>query len=695
MKDLASIKILSFILLMIFMANASAQDTRQFERRSSEEDQMILFDPDPESNEGSYEERENEWADLLIHPVGINSEADLQLLASLNLISNYQLNKLNEYRYIFGDLLSLYELLYIDGWDESTVRSLMPCVFIDKNNLSGRKSKKVSQEIFLTFKTTAEKAFGNKSGKNTRDSSSPTLSQPYYSGLRYDLELGKKIRVGFRMEKDAYEPLLSKNPGNGGMSIPMTDYYSGYFQIRDFKFIKSLCIGDFQLKFGQGLSLWSSQLFSRDPFSSIIYPGGLKPHTSMNECRFLRGAAINTMYKNISIGLFFSRNKLDPSGTVTDSLGGKLLTFSGFSQSGYHRMETEINNKHLLIETLWGSYITYQNRHFRIGLIGLKGKYNSMRNPEGPVYTNYRFNGNSYMTLGIEYLLHLGRMTLSGEVSRSHNGGLAGQSSMEWILHPALRLSLFICNYGKDYQNPQNSSGPDGASNLKSIRLGISTSFPGKIDLKAGADYTKKPWLSYGLDAPDREVSIYLIARKRINYWTYLEISWKSRRSDVNIPSEFTYTSPTDFESRNSLRLRLITTPSTKIQCKTQLDFIRLKTPAVESHNGLALIQDIKFSFRSDKLSAWCRLSIFDTDDFSARIYVYENSMPYSYTSASYYYQGARTCLLLTWKPAVFLQAWLKLGYTKYFNRDKIGSGLNEIDGNHKTDLELQLRISL
>ena len=32
---------------------------------------------------------------------------------------------------------------------------------------------------------------------------------------------------------------------------------------------------------------------------------------------------------------------------------------------------------------------------------------------------------------------------------------------------------------------------------------------------------------------------------------------------------------------------------------------------------------------------------------------------------------------------------------TKYFDRDKIGSGYQEIDGSSATDLELQLRLRL
>ena len=72
-----------------------------------------------------------EWQDIidqwLENPLCINSrEADW--LMEYKIINLYQLNKLKEYRLIYGDLLSVYELSFIEGWDFQTVRKVIPLV---------------------------------------------------------------------------------------------------------------------------------------------------------------------------------------------------------------------------------------------------------------------------------------------------------------------------------------------------------------------------------------------------------------------------------------------------------------------------------------------------------------------------------------------------------------------------------------
>ncbi|MDE7089684.1 MAG: helix-hairpin-helix domain-containing protein, partial [Prevotella sp.] len=69
-----------------------------------------------------------------------------------------------------------------------------------------------------------------------------------------------------------------------------------------------------------------------------------------------------------------------------------------------------------------------------------------------------------------------------------------------------------------------------------------------------------------------------------------------------------------------------------------------------------------------------------------------ERQMQYEFSFPFYYGRGLR--LALFGRTAILdnLTISTRLGYTNYFNRSTIGSGLQQIDASHQTDLDLQLR---
>ena len=89
-------------------------------------------------------------------------------------------------------------------------------------------------------------------------------------------------------------------------------------------------------------------------------------------------------------------------------------------------------------------------------------------------------------------------------------------------------------------------------------------------------------------------------------------------------------------------------------------------------------------------------MTYFKTDSYNARLYRYEPSLLYAFSSAAYYYHGFRTHVLAS-IPMMdrSLTVIAKLGLTTYFDRDHIGSGLEQIDADHRVDLQVQLRWSI
>ena len=93
--------------------------------------------------------------------------------------------------------------------------------------------------------------------------------------------------------------------------------------------------------------------------------------------------------------------------------------------------------------------------------------------------------------------------------------------------------------------------------------------------------------------------------------------------------------------------------------------------------------------------SATAALGYFDTDGYDSRLYAYERGMAYSFSSPAYFGNGVRLAFMATSDFSDKVSVALKVGTTKYFDRDKIGSGYQEIAHSSATDLEVQLRLRL
>ena len=85
-------------------------------------------------------------------------------------------------------------------------------------------------------------------------------------------------------------------------------------------------------------------------------------------------------------------------------------------------------------------------------------------------------------------------------------------------------------------------------------------------------------------------------------------------------------------------------------------------------------------------------LGYFHTDDFASRIYIYERRPLYSFSFPSFYGIGLHYALFARADLSPNLMLILQSSTTSYFDRDKISSGLQQINGSTKSDLELQMR---
>ena len=102
---------------------------------------------------------------------------------------------------------------------------------------------------------------------------------------------------------------------------------------------------------------------------------------------------------------------------------------------------------------------------------------------------------------------------------------------------------------------------------------------------------------------------------------------------------------------------------------------------------GSAKMGNDKFPLKGTVSAAW-----FDTDNYDSRTYLYEPGVLYAFSMYSFYGKGTRLAVNLSYNPYKWLTVQGKCGWTHYLDRDRIGSGLEEIRGSNKTDFQIQVK---
>lgn len=84
---------------------------------------------------------------------------------------------------------------------------------------------------------------------------------------------------------------------------------------------------------------------------------------------------------------------------------------------------------------------------------------------------------------------------------------------------------------------------------------------------------------------------------------------------------------------------------------------------------------------------------LFDIMDYDARIYAVESGLMYDNSSTFFMDRGERAYIVVHWDIGEHIALGMKYSITNYTNRETIGSGDETIDGPHKQQWKIQLRM--
>jgi len=633
------------------------------------------------------------------NPMNLNSATN-ESLRDLGLLTELQINDLLLHRKLFGKFISIYELQGLPFWDMNSIYMVLPFVRVDDklDQLHVTLKEALQQgkfEAYFRVQAIGESKAGYEDVPDSVLENSNSFyhgdANRYYTRLRFSYRTN--LSIGVTAEKDPGEEFFKGNQKKG------FDFYSAHAFYKGGKYLKSLALGDYQVQVGQGLNFWSGYSFgkSADVTNVKKSANSLKPYTSVDEARFLRGAAVDLGYKNFSMTTFASYKGVDGS-VLADSLIEEQEFVSSINLNGLHRTNSEIGKKNTLNEIIIGSNLRYKLRNFHAGIAAVYLGYDKAFNKDTTPYNQFDFRGKSNMGLSADYAWIFRNFNFFGEVaSSSYSGGFANVHGVLFSLDRRVSMSLVYRNYAKDYQTFYNAGFAEGSrtQNEKGLYSGLKINWSRAISTNAYVDVFKFPWLKFQVDGPSfgHEYMIQQGYRPSRNFEIYVRFREQNKQKNSR-SSDGTITELEDVLQRN-YRFNLSYKVTESIKLKSRVEYVTVERNSQEKQDGVILTQDVIFKPKSFPLSLAMRYALFDTDSYDTRIYTYENNALYVFSVPSYYYRGSRAYAMIRYTFLRKFDVWFRYGVSIFSNRQSIGSGAEEIKGNTKTDLTLQLRIKL
>ncbi len=488
---------------------------------------------------------------------------------------------------------------------------------------------------------------------------------------------------------DSLRDLIGNKVGNG------YDFLSAFAYAEDLGMVKKVVIGDYHLEFGQGLTLWSGLAFgkSAEAIQMKKFGRGIRPNTSANENRFFRGAATTFAWKNIEFTSFYSSNYID--GNIVPLIYNSQDGATSIIETGMHRTINELFDKNTINVNAFGANVAYKHKRFNVGFTAYNTLLNKPLVVSDELYKQFNFKGTNGSNFGIDAAYNLKNINLFGEMAMSSNGGLAGIVGLVAFLHERFFLTIVYHNYGKEYQNLYSNPFAESSaiSNEAGIYFGFKALINKYLSLTGYVDHYQFPWLKYRISSPSvgSDYLAQLNFTSATSFNAYFRYRYKNKQE--NYKQDYGYMPLIGNINRNEFRLYTSYNISPAIAFRNRVDMVMFKNDFSPKEFGYLIYQDIICRAAQFPVEATFRYAIFATDGYNSRIYTYENDVLYAFSVPSYFDKGQRWYLMLKWKIIPQATLWLRYARTTYFNRSIIGSGNDEILGNHKSEVKIELKV--
>jgi len=308
-------------------------------------------------------------------------------------------------------------------------------------------------------------------------------------------------------------------------------------------------------------------------------------------------------------------------------------------------------------------------------------------------YDQYSFTGKSLTNLGLFYNYTYKNMYLYGEGAKGSGGGFAYINGVLISLSKAVSAALTYRDYAKDYHNFFNQAVSESseAVNEKGLYVGLNVNPNKKWAFSVYGDYFKFPWLKYRVDEPSKGYEALAQAvytpSKTFKILARFKTEKKQQNTDLDVPINFL-----DDVKKQGYRVEVNWLLNKNWSFQNRAEVSQYKKGDANGELGYLIYQDVDYSPLFSKITGNVRLAYFNTPSYNSRIYAYEDDVLYSFSFGMYSGKGYRTYLNLKYNLAKKLNIWMRYGLFIYQDVETVGTYLDEIKGNKKSEIKVQVR---
>jgi hypothetical protein len=281
----------------------------------------------------------------------------------------------------------------------------------------------------------------------------------------------------------------------------------------------------------------------------------------------------------------------------------------------------------------------------------------------------------------------MGNFLLFGEIAKTIQSGEAINVGIISHLSKYISTSLLFRSFDRDFHSLYGLTFSERSriGNESGIYWGFNLKQISKLSISAYYDMYKFPWLTSSTARPSSGQEFLI----RLNYkFNDLSSGFIQLRKETSEVSE-------------NIGIVDINKPQSLLKTVINLDY-NLEMPltfrtrvqynlyaSTNEFQGWLIYQDINYKDRFIGLSG--RILLFDTEDFTARQYVFEKDMLFSFNTRMFNGKGVSYYLLAKVKLLRHLSLRMKWSYTQYLDQYEIGNGNDLINGNTRHQITTQL----
>ncbi len=630
---------------------------------------------DEEENLPAKEEVYDVLCQLEDAPLDLNT-ATKEQLEQLPFLSDIQIEELCYRRYLYGRFESMAELMTVRSLDYWRRRLLECFSYVGEAQKKGFPSLKNilkygKHQIVGMVKVPFYERKGDKQGY---------YGDKYKHYLKYDFHYGDHIRIGGVASQDAGEPFFNRLSRYG------YDYYSYYLMVKNLGRIKTLALGKYRISWGLGMVINND--FSLGKLITLSSIGrtanGIKVHSSLSDYNYQQGlAATIALNSHFDLSAFVSYRPIDATLNSNDQTIATIL------KTGYHRTKSELLRKNDAMQLATGIRLGYTQGALRFSLNSVYTSFDRYLKPNtSQAYRRFYPQGNRFVNTSIDYSYVHHRWSVKGETALDRHQSLATINTVAFQPIPTLTTILLQRFYSYRYQAlfANSFASGSGVQNESGVYLGVNWQPAQTFSMLVYTDLAYFPWKRYQASAASHA------------YDNLAQLTWHHGYFSASARYQMKMQ-----EKDNKKKTRLVYDTTHRgrlwIAYDNKTFNARLQTDAVlsrykEQDFGWMITGNTGYAF-ADKMKVNLTAGYFHTDGYASRIYVYEPGLLYTLSYGMFYGRGLHGAVNARYAIGKHLLFIAKLSTTKYHDRQKISSGLNEIDGNTMTDLQVQVKVKL